>query len=134
LDRSRARTSSRIRTAPFSKNEGVDDQIREEDHDREDSLPCGGEAVRVDDRQQITGDEIAFVRSAAEAPQPVLQRREGADPPRQFDDEAPGGGRKVQPGDPGPAKDEKPPGDDEDDEEEVPDRDRVREELVHADS
>jgi hypothetical protein len=32
------------------------------------------------------------------------------------------------------SKDEKAPGNDEDDEEEVPDSDRVREELVHADS
>jgi hypothetical protein len=110
-----------------------DDVHRGVDHNHdgaEDPLQLARQRGGIEDRQQILLDETGGIPGAAAAPpQPVLERRQRADPAGELDPGAPDRRRHVQPGDPGAPEHQQPAEDDEEHEREVDGDRRVGQNL-----
>jgi hypothetical protein len=109
-------------------DEGVDDQVGEQDQESEDELNLAGEAGGVDDRQQVVLDEAARIaRGAGEAPELVFERGEGTETARDLDEHSPDCRWKVEQAEPPAVEGEQTAEDDELDDGEVGDDEEVRE-------
>ena len=81
----------------------VDDSIEDDHPYTQQHLKVSCQIPRVEHGQQILCDEVRTIGGLATLrAQPILQRRERADPPGEFDDRAPDSRRQVQPHDPSP--------------------------------
>src|SRR4030095_12184158 len=116
---------------PATRDEGVHDQVDEQDQPSENELDLAGESARIDHRHQIVLDETTWVaRRAGEAPELVLERGERTDPSGDLDERSPGGRGKMEEEQPPAVKGEQAAGDHEDDEGKVNDDDEVSEGAV----
>src|SRR3569832_2467580 len=94
-------------------NQKVDQAIHHDAHNAEHRLQRLGQAVRVDDRQQITQYEIPLVRSPARhRAQIIFQGRQRARPVQDLDQRTPYRGGHVPPRDACPAQDQQSAADD----------------------
>lgn len=116
-------------TAPFQALPGqnsVENNIDGHDPDSEKELVAVGEALGVDDRQEVGFDEAARVSgAAAHDPQAIFKGRERADPSGEFDQGAPPGRREMEPREPRPFQDQEAAGHDKQDEGEMKDHDGI---------
>ncbi len=102
------REMCRLRTSA-AKNHEIDEAIHEEHQSAEHPLHFARQRVGIQRGDDVTLHEAGRIgRSATALAQPVLQRRERAEPAGELNPGAPACGRKVQPGDSPPAQYEQP--------------------------
>lgn len=121
------------RFPPSSPRDKVDAAVDQKNDGAEEVLGFYVKIGGVEKRQDVVFDEAGLVgASTGEVAEMVFQRSERADTPGEFDEGAPEGGGKVNPGDARPPQDEEASGDDEGDEEKVDEDNCVGKQAIHA--
>jgi len=105
---------------PSAKYVSVDNHIENYDEEPQQKLDLSSQCRGVEHREDVVLDEIAGItRAACLAAQPVLERRERADPARKLDGGSPQGRWDVDVRHPWPPQDQQSAEDDEHHEDEV---------------
>lgn len=123
-----------IRHAPAVEEPGIDGNIDDDDHTGERELDSSGEAIRIEDGQEIMLNEaLRVARFACHVPEMIFQVCEWAHAAGELNEGRPGGGWKMNGEYPSPPRSECSTQNGEEDERQMDQKDGAGSQMVEHD-